>query len=238
MCSIEFTTDALIPGIVCITDLMSSPEREAARAAGVQIFWVMQPVLAREMSKIISQEGQARRLRNQKQGGGKYLLHAMFLSSQPLDPLDQLGDQGDIWISEPNIHVRLLDGWKLCQTEYEKASSHPFLERQLTMHPKHCSLQWVQKISVRQHWNKDWTQEAMEKVKHPGVKEAVASDDMKAIIGVNYHVLSSAQVSHFMARILLPFVPLHARYVSRAPVEASKGKPCFVSSHEPTDAVF
>ena len=203
--------------------LMSERSREAARAASVEILWVYQSIAEEEVSIIVKQENQTIRLKNKQQGKGRYLVHAIFLCVNPCDPLPQCGQSGDIWISEPNIYFKAAGQWIFAETEVAKAPQHPFLDRYLTMHPTHCSMQWIKKGSIRQHWSKDrWTLKGIESLKHEGIDQVAQRDDVKVIIGKPFPYLQAAQVSHYLSAVLPAFLddPLSRSSVN-APQSAS-----------------
>ena len=186
---------------------MDAESRQTALEAHAEIMWVYQGIRDTEIEVIETQEGQLSRLINTRQGSSKYLVHAMFFCETPHNPVTQCGREGDIWISEPNIYYKTSTGWNATTVDTATAPKHPFLDRYLTLHPAHCAMQWIEKSSIRQHWNKGkWTREAIEKLGHPGIRNVAQREDVRRIIGIPNTQISSAKLSHYLVAILPLFL--------------------------------
>ena len=199
-----YTRESLLTPTV--SELMTVESRDAAKEAAVHILWVHQGIKDGELG-VVNAHGQTSRVRQAAQGTSKYLLHAMFFCENSVDPLLQCGMAGDIWISHPQIYFKSAAGWNNVETEAVSAPRHPFLDRYLTMHPARCAIQWIEKGSIRQHWNKGkWTQNAIESLCHPGIKEVARREPVQAIIGEQWTRLSAHQISLYLSNILPTFL--------------------------------
>ncbi|KAI0083681.1 hypothetical protein BDY19DRAFT_998365 [Irpex rosettiformis] len=170
-------------------ELMEVDSRNAAQEASAEIFWIYQKIEPGEVNTAKAHNIPDVRVVPAKQGGGSYLLHAMFLCGSSCEPSPLCGLVGDIWISEPQIYVHTATTWTIASMENANRTIHPFLVPS----------------TIRQHRGK-WKQQSIDETSHPGVTELVQREDLKAIIETQYHRLSSGQISHYLSAILPCFL--------------------------------
>ena len=140
------------------------------------------------------------------QGKGKYLVSAIFFILRDQDPHPECGISGDLWISSRAIHHKTHNGWTVSCVDHLQSTKHPFLDRYLTLHPAHCSIQWVKKSHMRQIFAKDkWTQGYIQALGHPSLRELSQRENIKEIVRTPYKSLKTAQIIEFLCTLLPSF---------------------------------
>ncbi|KAI0801729.1 hypothetical protein BC629DRAFT_1591418 [Irpex lacteus] len=199
---------------------MSDEARALATRASIDILWVHNGLLEKEVSIVEKHDNQRSRI---IRGENRvYLLHAMFLSSSEAEPLQECGECGDVWISDTHIYYRNEVGWEVADVTILHGSKHPILTtRQLMLHPGHCFLVWVTRRSGRQHWDK-WNVDTISSISHPGFQQFAGRPDIRAIIEtMNW---TTADIAHYLSVSLKLFTNRSAAAaLSKLPVKTEIG---------------